>query len=271
MSRVAEPPSKIEKPAAPDQNVPDATVAVLYLMVTTEPAEIVGTAWPRRDSSFSLAFVRRPERPTVIAPTETSLTQTDSIWPGDNVVFSNSTSKERLVPDTLYSALPRPPTMVLNVALRSVPPSRERVVRLATEVREPVTRAVDAFRVELLPVEAVRDEALRRESSRDESVPRELSLAEPLLLLADRLLELPVELELLDALLELPLDVELLDPLLDSLFELELPDPLLVDPLFSFPSLWEPLCSEPSFSELSLFEPLCSAASFSPDSWAGIP
>ena len=226
--------------------------------MTTEPAEMVGTAWPRRVSSFNLAFVRRPERPTVIPPTLMSFTQTDNVAPGDNVVFSNSTSKVRLVPDTLYSALPRPPTMVRNVALRSVPPSRERVVRLATEVLELVARAVDALRVELLPVEVLRVEAPRRESSRDEPVPRELSLAESLLLLTDPLLELPVELELLDALLELPLDVEL-------------PDPLLVDPFCSFPSLCELLCSEPSFSELSLFEPLCSAASFSPDSWADAP
>lgn len=215
---------------------------MLYLIVTTEPAEMVGAALPRRVSSFNLAFVRRPERPTVIPPTETSFTQTDNVDPGDNVVFSNSTSKVRLVPDTLYSALPRPPTMVLNVALRSVPPSRDRVVRLATEVREPVTRAVEALRVELLPVEVLRDEAPRRESSRDESDPRELSLAEPLLLLADSLLDVPVELELLDALLELPLDVELLDP-------------LFTDPLCSVPSLCEPLCSESSCSEPSSCEP----------------
>lgn len=236
------------------QNVPDATVAVLYLMVTTEPAEMLGTAWPRRVSNFNLAFVRRPETPTVIVPTATSLTQTDSVLPGDNVVFSSSTSKERLVPDTLYSALPRPPTMVRNVALRSVPPSRELVVRPAAEVLEPLTRAFKALRVELLPVEVLRNEASRRESAPDDSVPRE-SLVEPLLLLAESLLELPDELDSFDALLELPLDLELTVPLLELPVEVELLEPLLDELLCSVPSLCEPLCSEPSRSEPSACEP----------------
>lgn len=181
--------------------MPAATVAVVSLMVTTDPAEIVGTAWPRRVSNFILAFVLRPESTTVIAPTETSLTQTDNVCPGDNDTLSNSTSNERLVPEALYSALPRPPTKLRNRAFRSVPLS----LRLAADVRELAVAVVEAFRVAVVVVlVVVVVEVPRLESSRDEPVPLRSSLAEPLVPLDDPLLELLV-VSLFELLLEVPL------------------------------------------------------------------
>ena len=179
-------------------------------------------------------------------PTEMLFTATEIVWPGVSVVFSNSISNARLVPDALYSALPRPPTVERNVAFRSGPSSRDEAVRVAAAFNELIARVVGRFRVGVTGFkearfvearfEAVRSIELPCKSDLDELAPRESLLVVLLLLLAEPLPEVPVELDLLDS----------------------LPDePLLEEPLCSEPSLCEPLCSDSSSPSESNADVMC--------------